>query len=84
MENEKDTLFVQVPLHRYEDLVTKEGEHEALMSVLLETAKLDYRGKDLTFDDDVVKAAVKRSNSYFYNSTLQRLHEAAKAKEEAN
>lgn len=68
----------------FKTLIKIKTEHELLISALFEGAKLNYSGKELSFDDEAICVMLKAMQPDDYTGVLQELQQAKAAKEAAN
>ena len=71
--DEKDERTITVPFWEYSDLATRDVEHVTFINVLLESAKLSYNRKELSFDDAIINTMIKTLQRYAYNAKLEEL-----------
>lgn len=71
-----ETIFVQVPVERYEDLIVTEANYNALVTAMLNTADyLYYDAKKLKFDDSVISNALRTFAPWHFSEVLKKLQD---------
>lgn len=78
--------MVLIQTEEYRTLIRIKTEHELLINALLDGARLDYTGKDLSFDGDAICVMLKAMEPDDYTGVLQELQrqKAAIVKEASN
>ena len=71
--DEKNERTITVPFWEYSDLATRDVEHTTFINALLESAKLSYNRKELSFDDAIINTMIKTLQRFAYNSRLAEL-----------
>lgn len=77
--DEETRLTITVPAGAYEELIVRDAEHVTFINALLESAKLSYNHKELSFDDGLINTMLKTLQRYAYNSRLEELQGEYKA-----
>lgn len=75
-------------IEEYKELLRVKTEHELLINALFDGARLDYTGKDLSFDMDAICVMLKAMELGDYSGVVQELQrqkaERDAAKEASN
>ena len=71
--DEETRLTITVPAGAYEDLIARDAEHVTFINALLESAKLSYNRKELSFDDGLINTMLKILQRFSYNARLAEL-----------
>lgn len=71
---------IKVEISAYNEMLWKSRMFEMLEQVVLDNARLDYTGKNLSFDDNTLQLFLRAIDAFGYESRVHELAEAEKHK----